>query len=116
CRRAAGTGTHLSRSAGASLPGRTVAAGNIRGHRSTGTYSCFKNLSRPRNPAISTWGRIMRTDIHGQFQRLHEEFQSLIDESLAGGITAEKERLLRDHLHDCGLCTEYLSASNRVIS
>jgi len=46
----------------------------------------------------------------------HESFQRMIDESLAGSISAEKERLLRDHLSTCVPCQEYLSASNRVIA
>src|ERR1700761_3193820 len=58
---------------------------------------------------LNSGKNIMRADIHEQFQRL-------IDESLAGGITAEKERALRDHLHNCAPCQEYLSASNRVIT
>jgi anti-sigma factor RsiW len=47
---------------------------------------------------------------------LHESFQRLIDESLAGAISAEKERFLREHLDTCAPCQEYLSASNRVIA
>ena len=46
----------------------------------------------------------------------HESFQHLIDESLAGAISAEKERFLREHLDTCAPCQEYLSASNRVIA
>ena len=46
----------------------------------------------------------------------HESFQHMIDESLAGGISAEREKSLRDHLHTCAPCQEYLSASNRVIA
>jgi hypothetical protein len=46
----------------------------------------------------------------------HESFQHMIDESLAGGISAEREQSLRDHLHTCAPCQEYLSASNRVIA
>jgi anti-sigma factor RsiW len=46
----------------------------------------------------------------------HESFQHMIDESLAGGIPAEREQSLREHLETCALCQEYLSASNRVIA
>jgi anti-sigma factor RsiW len=46
----------------------------------------------------------------------HESFQHMIDESLAGGISAEREQALRQHLDTCALCQEYLSASNRVIA
>ncbi|HEY4358059.1 MAG TPA: hypothetical protein VGN16_20090 [Acidobacteriaceae bacterium] len=51
---------------------------------------------------------------------LHEEFRRLIDESLAGAdtteSTTENDRALREHLHTCTSCQEYLSASNRVIA
>ena len=46
----------------------------------------------------------------------HESFQHMIDESLAGGISAEREQCLRDHLDNCARCQNYLSASNRVIA
>ena len=46
----------------------------------------------------------------------HERFQRMIDESLAGAISAEKEQSLREHLATCAPCLEYLSASNRVIA
>jgi anti-sigma factor RsiW len=46
----------------------------------------------------------------------HERFQRMIDESLAGAISAERERSLREHLDTCSPCQEYLSASNRVIA
>jgi hypothetical protein len=46
----------------------------------------------------------------------HESFQRMIDESLAGAISAEKEQSLREHLATCVPCQEYLSASNRVIA
>ena len=45
----------------------------------------------------------------------HESFQRMIDESLAGVLSAEKEQSLRAHLSTCATCREYLSASNRVI-
>ena len=46
----------------------------------------------------------------------HESFQHMIDESLAGGIPAEREQSLREHLDTCAPCQEYLSANNRVIA
>ena len=46
----------------------------------------------------------------------HESFQRMIDESLAGAISAEKEQSLREHLATCAPCLEYLSANNRVIA
>jgi anti-sigma factor RsiW len=46
----------------------------------------------------------------------HESFQHMIDESLAGAISAERERSLREHLDTCAPCQEYLRASNRVIA
>jgi hypothetical protein len=46
----------------------------------------------------------------------HESFQHMIDESLAGGISAEREQSLREHLDTCAPCQQYLSASNRVIA
>ena len=46
----------------------------------------------------------------------HDTFQRMIDESLAGVLSAEKEQSLRTHLSTCATCSEYLSASNRVIA
>ena len=46
----------------------------------------------------------------------HKSFQHMIDESLACGISAEREQSLREHLDTCAPCQEYLSASNRVIA
>jgi hypothetical protein len=46
----------------------------------------------------------------------HESFQRMIDESLAGAISAEKEQSLREHLFTCDPCKQYLSASNRAIA
>jgi hypothetical protein len=46
----------------------------------------------------------------------HEGFQRMIDESLVGVLSAEKEQSLREHLSTCAPCREYLSASNRVIA
>ena len=46
----------------------------------------------------------------------NDTFQRMIDESLAGVLSAEKEQSLREHLSTCATCREYLSASNRVIA
>jgi anti-sigma factor RsiW len=46
----------------------------------------------------------------------HTTFRHMLDESLAGAISAEREESLRDHLETCAPCQEYLSASNRVIA
>ncbi|WP_128911285.1 zf-HC2 domain-containing protein [Granulicella sibirica] len=46
----------------------------------------------------------------------HETFQQMVDESLAGTISAEKKQSLREHLSTCVPCQEYLSATNRVIA
>jgi len=46
----------------------------------------------------------------------HESFQRMIDQSLAGVISREKEQSLREHLSTCASCKEYLRASNRVIA
>ena len=46
----------------------------------------------------------------------HDTFQHMIDESLAGVLSAEKEQILRVHLSTCATCREYLSASNRAIA
>src|SRR5580658_404076 len=46
----------------------------------------------------------------------HDTFQRMIDESLAGVLSAEKEQSLREHLDTCAPCRDYLSASNRVIA
>jgi hypothetical protein len=45
-----------------------------------------------------------------------DTFQRMIDESLAGVLSAEKEQSLREHLSTCATCREYLSDSNRVIA
>jgi hypothetical protein len=46
----------------------------------------------------------------------HESFQHMIDEGLAGSISAEREQSLREHLDTCAPCQKYLSTSNRVIA
>ena len=46
----------------------------------------------------------------------NDTFQRMIDESLAGVLSAEKAQSLREHLSTCATCREYLSASNRVIA
>ncbi len=45
----------------------------------------------------------------------HESFQRMIDQTLAGEISTEREQSLREHLSTCASCNEYLRASNRVI-
>lgn len=47
---------------------------------------------------------------------VHETFQQMIDEMLAGNAELEKEESLRRHLQDCAQCQEYLAASTRVIA
>jgi hypothetical protein len=47
---------------------------------------------------------------------LHASFQRMIDETLAGSISAEKQQSLREHLSNCVPCQEYLSVGNRVIA
>jgi anti-sigma factor RsiW len=47
---------------------------------------------------------------------LHESFQHMIDESLAGSLSPESERSLRAHLDTCGKCQQYLCAGNRAIA
>jgi len=46
----------------------------------------------------------------------HESFQHMIDESLAGAISPEREQSLREHLNTCAPCQVYLSATNRVVA
>ena len=46
----------------------------------------------------------------------HKRFQSMIDESLAGGISEEKEQSLREHLATCAPCLDYLNASKWVVA
>jgi len=46
----------------------------------------------------------------------HENFQHMIDETLAGGIPVQQEQSLGEHLQSCAPCQEYLAASNRVIA
>jgi anti-sigma factor RsiW len=46
----------------------------------------------------------------------HGTFERMIDESLAGVLSVDKEQRLREHLSTCAACKEYLSASNRVIA
>jgi hypothetical protein len=40
----------------------------------------------------------------------------MIDESLAGGMSAERKQFLLEHLDTCAPCQEYLSVSNRFIA
>jgi predicted anti-sigma-YlaC factor YlaD len=46
----------------------------------------------------------------------HESFQHMIDESLAGALSAERGQSLHEHLQTCASCREYLNASNRVVA
>ena len=46
----------------------------------------------------------------------HKNFRHMIDESLAGTLSAEREQSLREHLETCAPCQEYLSANNKVIA
>ena len=46
----------------------------------------------------------------------HDSFRRMIDESLAGVLSAEKEQSLREHLATCAPCLEYLSVNNRIIA
>jgi anti-sigma factor RsiW len=46
---------------------------------------------------------------------LHESFQHMIDESLTGSLSPERERSLRAHLDACAECQQYLGAGNRAI-
>jgi hypothetical protein len=46
----------------------------------------------------------------------HEQFEQMIDRSLAGAGSPEEERLLAGHVEACAACKEYLSASRRAIA
>jgi predicted anti-sigma-YlaC factor YlaD len=46
----------------------------------------------------------------------HELICRLIDKSLAGDISGEEEQSLRQHLHTCPACEQYLDASSRAIA
>jgi anti-sigma factor RsiW len=46
----------------------------------------------------------------------HESFRHMIDQSLAAGISADREQSLREHLDSCAPCQAYLSANERVIA
>jgi anti-sigma factor RsiW len=46
----------------------------------------------------------------------HAGFEHMIDESLAGALSAEKGQSLREHLSTCAACNQYLSATRRVIA
>src|ERR1700761_3756551 len=46
----------------------------------------------------------------------HERFKRMVDESLAGILSAEKEQTLREHLSACVSCQQYLNVTNRVLS
>jgi hypothetical protein len=46
----------------------------------------------------------------------HESFHHMIDESLAGAISVQRQQALREHLDTCAPCRQYLNGSNRVIA
>lgn len=46
----------------------------------------------------------------------HEMFQQIIDKSLAGKVSPQEEKSLREHLQACAPCQEYLASSTRVIA
>jgi hypothetical protein len=46
----------------------------------------------------------------------HDNFRRMVDESLVGGLSHEKEQSLRQHLDTCVPCQRYLSASSRIIA
>ena len=46
----------------------------------------------------------------------HEQFEQMIDRSLAGAGTPEEASLLEEHVGACAGCQEYLSASQRAIA
>jgi len=46
----------------------------------------------------------------------HELFQHMIDKTLAGEVSLQKENSLREHLQACAQCQEYLSANTRAIA
>jgi anti-sigma factor RsiW len=47
---------------------------------------------------------------------IHEIFEQMIDETLAGNAAPEKEESLRRHMQSCMQCQEYLAAGTRVIA
>jgi hypothetical protein len=46
----------------------------------------------------------------------HESICHLIDQSLAGKISSQEEKFLRQHLLACAPCQQYLDASHRAIA
>lgn len=47
---------------------------------------------------------------------MHVEIVQMIDRSLAGGSSAEEERVLLEHLQGCAACRSYRDASVRAIA
>jgi hypothetical protein len=46
----------------------------------------------------------------------HQEIRHIIDRSLVGAASSQEEQTLREHLHTCLACQEYLKASNQAIA
>lgn len=46
----------------------------------------------------------------------HSQIRDIIDRSLAGAATSQEQQTLREHLHTCAACAQYLDASNRAIA
>lgn len=46
----------------------------------------------------------------------HEMFQQIIDNTLAGGVSPQEEKSLREHLIVCAPCREYLNSTTRIIA
>jgi len=46
----------------------------------------------------------------------HETFRRTIDKTLAGEVSLQEEKSLREHLQSCAPCQKYLSAETRVIA
>ena len=46
----------------------------------------------------------------------HEQFEQMIDRSLAGAGTPEEEISVEEHVGVCASCQEYLSASRRAVA
>jgi anti-sigma factor RsiW len=46
----------------------------------------------------------------------HEQFEQMIDRSLAGAGMPEEELLVEEHVGACAACAEYLSASKRAVA
>jgi len=46
----------------------------------------------------------------------HETFRRSIDKTLAGEVSLQEEKSLREHLQSCASCQNYLSAETRIIA